>query len=153
MKRIALTVALVVLGASAGAAQAAPQPPVRHVFTIVLENKDYEQTFGAQPAAPHLAKELVSHGTLLTQYFGTGHLSLDNYLTMVSGQAPNPETQADCQLFRDVTPGVVVADGQALGSGCVFPKAVPTVVDQLESKGLTWRGYMEDMGADPAREA
>src|SRR3954471_1448680 len=80
----------------------APQPPIGHVFTIVLENKDYEKTFGADSAAPYLAKELVSRGTLLSNYYGTGHLSLDNYLTMVSGQAPNIETQADCQIFRDM---------------------------------------------------
>jgi hypothetical protein len=30
---------------------------------------------------------------------------------------------------------------------------VKTLADQLEEKHLTWRGYMEDMGKDPAREA
>jgi phosphatidylinositol-3-phosphatase len=30
---------------------------------------------------------------------------------------------------------------------------VKTLPDQLEAAGLTWRGYMEDMGKDPAREA
>ncbi len=27
-------------------------------------------------------------GALLTQYYGTGHVSLDNYISMISGQAP-----------------------------------------------------------------
>jgi hypothetical protein len=30
---------------------------------------------------------------------------------------------------------------------------VPSLPDQLEARGLSWRGYMEDMGADLARES
>jgi hypothetical protein len=41
---------------------------------------------------------------------------------------------------------VIDANGQAVGQGCVFPPAVTTVADQLTTAGLTWRGYMEDMG-------
>ena len=65
---------------------------------------------------------------------------------MVSGQAPNPQTQADCQFYTDFAPGDVGADGQAMGTGCVYPAAVKTIADQLTAKGLTWGGYMEDMG-------
>ena len=50
-------------------------------------------------------------------------------------------------------PGAVGADGQAIGQGCVYPRTVKTVADQLDGGGLSWRGYMEDMGDDPAREA
>ena len=39
-----------------------------------------------------------------------------------------------------------------MGHGCVYPAGVRTVADQLEAKGLTWKGYMEDMGNDPARD-
>jgi hypothetical protein len=34
----------------------------------------------------------------------------------------------------------------------VYPAAVQTVADQLDARGLTWKGYMEDMGADPVRD-
>ena len=44
-------------------------------------------------------------------------------------------------------------DGQAAGSGCVYPASVQTLAGQLDGAGLTWRGYMNSMGADPAREA
>ena len=30
---------------------------------------------------------------------------------------------------------------------------MPTLPDQLEAAGFTWKGYMEDMGNDPARES
>ncbi len=65
---------------------------------------------------------------------------------MVSGQPPNPMTQADCQIYQDFA-GTVGSDGVAVGQGCVFPTEVKTVADQLEAKGLTWKGYMEDQAA------
>lgn len=128
-------------------------PPIKHVFTIVLENKDYDVTFGAGSEAPYLARKLPAKGQLLTQYHGTGHFSLGNYITMISGQAENPDTQGDCSFgFNEITPGTIGADGQALGSGCVYPASVRTVADQLEAAGKTWRAYMEDMGDDLLRD-
>jgi hypothetical protein len=146
---IALTalVALLALGL-APTAGAASLPPVKHVWIVVLENKDYEVTFGANSPAPYLSKTLTAQGQLLTHYYATGHLSLDNYITMVSGQPPNPVTQSDCQFFQDFV-GTVGADGVAVGQGCVYPAEVKTIADQLEAKGLTWKGYMEDQAASP----
>ena len=56
---------------------------------IVLENKNYSDTFGTSTQDPYLQKTLVPMGALLSQYYGTGHVSLDNYISMISGQAPN----------------------------------------------------------------
>jgi phosphatidylinositol-3-phosphatase len=149
MRRLLLTLiaALALLPATAQAA-----PPVRHVFVIVLENEDAATTFGPGSPAPYLAQTLPAKGAFVPNYYGIGHNSLDNYLALVSGQAPTLVTQADCPLFADVLPGVPAADGQVLGQGCVYPAPVQTVADQLEAKGLSWKGYMEDMGNDPARD-
>lgn len=140
----------------ARSAQAAPAlSRLRHVFVIVMENEPYEVSFGAHSIAPYLAHELPQRGALLPNYYGIGHYSLDNYLGMISGQAPNPTTQADCKVFSEFVrakPGLD-QNGQALGEGCVYPADVKTLADQLESAGFTWKGYMEDMGADPARES
>src|SRR5262249_31962604 len=68
----------------------------RHVFVIVLENEGFEVTFGPNSKAPFLAKTLTSQGVLLSQYFATGHVSLDNYIAMLSGQAATPQTRLDC---------------------------------------------------------
>jgi phosphatidylinositol-3-phosphatase len=141
----ALTVALTL--ALASAASAAP-PPIKHVFIIVLENKGFDETFGPSSPAPYLSKTLTAQGELLTQYYATGHASLDNYITMVSGQAPAITTQADCPFYTDFLPGIIGSDGQAIGQGCVYPPAVKTVADQLAAKGLTWRGYMQDMASN-----
>jgi len=119
-----------------------------HVFLIILENKGFAETFGPHSKAPYLSGALRKQGRLLTQYYATGHFSLDNYITLISGQAPNPETQADCiRLYSEFAAlgAGLDHDGQIRGQGCVYPTIVPTLVDQLEQKHLTWRGYMEDM--------
>jgi phosphatidylinositol-3-phosphatase len=132
---------------------AAPAGRVGHVFVIVLENKNFEDSFAAvAPRAPYLAQVLVSQGAFLRQYYGIGHVSLDNYIAMLSGQGPNMVTQSDCQIFQDfVTQGPATLDGQAIGQGCVYPASVPDLTGQLGAKGLSWKGYMEDMGNDPSR--
>jgi hypothetical protein len=121
-------------------------PTIKHVFIVVLENQDYNTSFGSDSKAPYLSKTLPSQGQLLTHYYGTGHESLDNYITMVSGQPPNPYTQADAPLYVDFV-GSVGSDGVAVGMGSIYPAEVKTISDQLEAKGLTWKGYMQDMGA------
>ena len=151
---------LLCLAASTAASGASPTsagglPHVRHVFLIVLENEPYLTTFGEQSPAPYLAKDLPAKGALLTEYFGIGHYSLDNYIAMISGQAPNADTQNDCPVFSEfirTVPGLQV-NGQALGQGCVYPADVKTLSGQLDKAALLWRGYMQDMGADPARES
>lgn len=143
---ILLVAALLCLFANAGSASALPK--IKHVWIVVLENKDYNVTFGPNPPAPYLAQTLPSQGQLLTHYYGIAHFSLPNYIAMVSGQPPNPITQSDCQIFQDFV-GTMRSDGVALGQGCVYPAEVKTIADQLEAKGLTWRGYMEDQAASP----
>ena len=116
---------------AATATPAGAAPPVKHVFIVVMENKGYNETFGTDTKAPFLGRELPTAGALLQNYYATGHLSLDNYISMVSGQGPNPITQADCQIYQDVSPGTMGADGQASGAGCVYPSSVKTIANQL----------------------
>jgi hypothetical protein len=116
------------------------------VFVINLENEDYENTWGPASPAHYLNRTLVPKGTLLTQYYAIGHASLDNYIAEISGQSPNPETQGDCTVYTEFVAKGTGRYGQALGSGCVYPRTVPTIAGQLTAAGKTWRGYMEDMG-------
>jgi hypothetical protein len=128
-------------------------PPIKHVFVIVLENESASTTFGPGSPAPYLSKTLRAQGAYLPNYHGIGHFSNDNYIAMISGQAPNPANQADCQTFANFPTTAKGAHGQQLGSGCVYPKDVQTIAGQLTNKGLTWRDYNEGMGADPKRES
>jgi hypothetical protein len=128
---------------------------IGHVFIIVLENEDYSDTFATNTLAPYLAEQLPAQGALLKNYYGTGHESNDNYISMISGQAPNLDTQTDCQIysnFNGTGPNAALGN-QAVGQGCVFPTSVPNITDQLTAAKLTWKAYMEDMGNTPSRES
>jgi N-acetylated-alpha-linked acidic dipeptidase len=132
----------------------APLKP-QHVFVIVLENQSFGTTFGDRSTAPYLARTLPSEGALLPNYYGIGHSSLPNYLALISGQAPNRDTQLDCPVYSpfQMSQPALDADGQALGRGCVYPAIVKSLPDQLEAHGYRWKAYMEDMGNLPARES
>jgi phosphatidylinositol-3-phosphatase len=139
-------------GASGRARAAGTLPPIKHVFVIVLENEDYATTFGDPSADPYLASTLVKQGALLTNYYATGHESNDNYISLVSGQPPNVQNQADCQFFTNFIGGLLLPDGVETGTGCVYPANVQNIGTQLSSAGLNWKAYEEDMGNDPNRE-
>ena len=66
------------------------QGKIKHVWLIILENKSYDATFTGLNQNSYLWKTLPSQGALLKNYYGTGHFSLDNYTSMVSGQGPSP---------------------------------------------------------------
>jgi hypothetical protein len=158
---------LLCLGLAGAAAAEAPQPPpaahgtreplppIRHVFVLMLENQSYGVTFGSRSPAPFLSRTLPARGALLTHYYAIGHASLGNYIALVSGQAPNTATQLDCAVYEDFRASSAALDqhGQLRGSGCVYPRIVLSLPDQLEAAGLSWKAYMEDMGSNPARES
>src|SRR3954452_24649864 len=124
----------------------APTSPVGHVFIINLENKGFEETWGAGSPATFLNGTLRPKGQLLTQYYGTAHFSLGNYIAQISGQGPNADTQADCTTYKEFVSTGTGDLGQELGAGCVYPANVKTIADQLTSAGKTWRAYQEDIG-------
>src|SRR5579875_3490535 len=139
--------------AAAKAKPAYKLPPVRHLFVIMLENESYGATFGDPSAFPYLAGTLVKRGVLLRNYYATGHDSNDNYISIVSGQPPNMQNQADCHTFTTFTSSTLLPDGVQSGTGCVYPPNVQNIGTQLSAAGLRWKGYMEDMGNDPQRES
>ncbi|HEV7585246.1 MAG TPA: alkaline phosphatase family protein [Solirubrobacteraceae bacterium] len=153
--RISVAVALgaCALGFGTSSAAAFTPPKVRHVFVIVLENEGYAATFGNPGADPYLAQTLPSQGALLESYYATGHASNDNYISLVSGQPPNAQNQADCPKFDNFTGAIMLSSGVETGTGCVYPAEVPNIGTQLSTKKLTWKAYMEDMGNIPSRES
>ena len=150
---IAVALASCALGAVPPVAGAFTPPKVRHVFVIVLENQGYAATFGNPAADPYLAQTLPSQGALLESYYATGHASNDNYVSLVSGQPPNAQNQADCPKFDNFSGAVMLSSGVEAGTGCVYPAEVPNIGTQLSARKLTWKAYMEDMGNNPNREA
>lgn len=159
---------IAILSARAVNGSPAPTPAVstaaarvKHIFLIVLENKSFSDTFETSSQDPYLQKTLVPKGALLTQYYGTGHVSLDNYISMISGQAPTRDTANDCLPgltglvgnYNEIEHVDIAPNGQVIaGEGCIYPAKVKTLADQMDAAGLSWKAYMEDMGNDPARE-
>jgi hypothetical protein len=139
-------VSLSTAGTTDSAGTASYLPPVGHVFVINIENKGYDETWGPDSSATYLSRTLRAQGVLLNTYYGTAHNSQPNYVAQISGQGPNPEMQADCQLYTPFVGLVTVSPGQLVGTGCVFPASVPSLPQQLTQKGFTWKGYMDDMG-------
>jgi phosphatidylinositol-3-phosphatase len=150
----AIALGVMVLAATAAHASAASYhaPPIRHVFVIVLENEGYSSTFGEPASDPYLATTLPAQGALLQNYYATGHASNDNYISLISGQPPNPENQADCLVFSEFTGAMTLPEGVESGTGCVYPASVANIGTQLSAHKLNWKAYQEDMGNDPNRE-
>jgi hypothetical protein len=137
---------------------------IKHVWLIILENKSYDASFTGSNNNTYLWKTLPSQGVLLKDYYGTGHDSLDNYISMASGQAPLTDTQSDCPDYDSITgsvdysgnldsnpnygqlasaAGANAAPGQ---NGCVYPSSVSTLFNQLDAAGVSWKGYAQDLG-------
>jgi PASTA domain len=138
---------------------------IGHVWVIVLENHAYESSFtpleGTQSS---YLQQLPNQGALLTHYYGTGHSSLDNYVSMVSGQAPQADDQSDCSNYAAMdgsvdtsgTPATNADFGQLMSNagpdappgdnGCVYPSSVNTIFNQLDTANKTWKEYAQDLG-------
>ena len=149
---------------------------IKHVWLIILENKSYDATFTGLNQNSYLWKTLPEQGVLLKNYYGTGHSSMDNYLSLVSGQAPQrghpgrlQRRQPHCSAR---TPDIVHSTSTQrsrlnygsdrnsrptrskpsganapLGpNGCTYPTDVPTLFNQLNAAGQTWKGYAQDLG-------
>jgi hypothetical protein len=153
---------------------------IKHVWLIILENKSYDATFTGLNQNSYLWKTLPKQGVLLKNYYGTGHSSMDNYLSLVSGQAPEEDTQSDCSvedynfgsnasivtkggsLEKDKNYGQVASSANSSqpsganapdgDNGCTYPEAVPTLFNQLDAAKKTWKGYAQDLGNQPGRE-
>ena len=97
-----------------------PVGGVKHVWLIILENKSYDETFTGLNQNSYLWQTLPQQGALLTNYYGTGHFSMDNYISLVSGQSPSYGVQDDCSTTANMTNN---------NSGIITTGTVGTVTD------------------------
>ena len=106
---------------SSAAATAAPTPSAtaptayRHVYVIVMENKEYGSIVGSADA-PFENRLIATYG-LATSLYGEGHPSEPNYIALVSGGMQG-----------------VTTDG-------IYNLAQANVFDQIEAAGRTWHVY------------
>ena len=154
-------------------ASALPAGAIKHVWLIIEENKSYDATFTGLNKNSYLWQTLPSQGVLLKNYYGTGHFSQDNYEALVAGQAPEQDTQSDCDVAATNFSTNRLTDfsgsntsnvnyGQSVSAagpnakdgknGCVYPTAAPTLFNQLDAAGKTWKGYAQDLGDQTGRD-
>ncbi len=94
--------------------------PLTHVFVIVLENHSLASVLG-NPNLPTLNHLADTYG-LATNYTGVTHPSLPNYVAMLTGSDFGSRSDDPSQRF----------DG-------------PSLPDQLEASGRTWKGYFQGL--------
>jgi phospholipase C len=90
------------------------------VFVIVMENKEYGDVIGSasSPYVTALARRYAS----ATGFFGVRHPSLPNYFALTAGTTFGVDSDCtDCQ------------------------QSGPSIVDQLEAAGVSWKAYMGGM--------
>jgi phospholipase C len=103
-------------------ASGASVPHYNHIFVIVEENHGFDQIIGdsAAPAINQLAK---TYG-LATDYTGVADPSAPNYVALIGGNFYG------------------IADDNSYYTHTINK---PSVVNQLEDAGLTWKGYFQSI--------
>ncbi|KPV51364.1 hypothetical protein SE17_21605 [Kouleothrix aurantiaca] len=95
-------------------------PNFKHVFIIMMENKDYGNVLNSD-AMPYM-KQLAQQYGVATNYYGTRHPSLPNYISLTGGDTFGIEKNCiDCTLDQ------------------------ANIADQIEASGRTWKAYIESL--------
>jgi len=144
---LALLPALAAAGAAgeatpASGPRAAALPRYAHILVIVAENKSYDLIIGPHTAAPNLNRLAHQYG-LASQFFAETHPSEGNYVAMLGGDTFGIH---DDDAFY-CKPGMHDHWCQkAAESGYVnHTLSAPSLMDQLQARGLTWKAYMESL--------
>jgi len=143
--RLAAAISLAVIAFTAHAAAPAQRlvPRYAHIFVIVEENKDYQQIL--DPAvAPNIAGLAARYGNA-TQFFGEVHPSEANYVALLGGDTfgIHDDDGFTCKA-GDTDPFC----GGASELGYVdHTVRAPHLGMQLETAGLSWKGYFENLPA------
>src|SRR5258706_7579709 len=100
-----------------------PAGPIQLAFVVMMENHSYNEVWNTA-SSPYITQLGKSYARA-TNYHATTHPSLPNYLDIYGG--------SHYGITTDCNP-----------SSTCHINAV-SLADNLEAKGLTWKGYMESM--------
>ena len=92
-------------------------PDFRHVYVIIMENKEYGSIVGSS-SAPY-ENELIARYGSTTNFYAETHPSEPNYIALTSGGL------------------------QGTNSDGTYDLAVPNLFDQIESSGRSWHVYAQ----------
>ncbi len=116
-------------------------PKYQHIFVIIEENKSYDQIIG-NPNAPIINK-LAKTYNLADNFYAEVHPSEANYIAMLGGDTFGIH---DDDAFYCQAGSSDRFCGNSRKSDYVNHTVTSkSLMDQLEQKGLTWKGYFEDI--------
>ncbi|MBS0364953.1 MAG: phosphoesterase [Proteobacteria bacterium] len=122
-------------------AQPLPLPRYQHIFVIIEENRTADQVIG-NALAPNINRLARRYG-YAANFYGERHPSEPNYIAMLGGDTFG--IQDDDAFY--CKPGVRIP-GCLLSTQRGYPDhtiGARSLADQLAAKGLTWKGYFEDL--------
>lgn len=114
-------------------------PKYDHLFVIIEENKGYDQIMG-NPNAPNINQLAKTYG-LASQFYGVVHPSEANYIAMLGGSTFG--IHDDDAFYCQVANRDRFCGGSRNAGYANHTIASKSLMEQLEQKGLTWKGYFE----------
>jgi hypothetical protein len=135
-KRVAALLALVAATALPGVSSAHGRlaslgtaiPRYQHIFYIMMENHASNQIIGNTASAPTINSLASTYG-LATNYYGITHPSEPNYVASIGGSYFGIQDDAPYS-----------STGHVINA--------PSLADQLQAAGLTWKTYQQSLPYD-----
>jgi phospholipase C len=147
---IAAVLGILALATSADAARTRPRhvspaaqmPRYSHVFLIIDENKGYDQLMNLPALTPVIHALATQYGTA-TQFYAEVHPSEANYIAMLGGDTFGIHDDDAFYCIAGMNDAFCEASGQP--GYAKHDIAARSLMEQLASKGLTWKAYLEDI--------
>jgi len=118
-------------------------PAYGHIFVIIEENHTFDEIIGNK-AAPNINR-LAQHYGLATEFFGEVHPSEGNYVAMVGGDSfgIHDDDAYWCKpgAKDPACPHAYASDYPA------HSRDADNIARQIDAKGLSWKGYFQDIPA------
>jgi hypothetical protein len=112
------------------------------VFVIVAENKGYDLIIGPKTQAPNLNRLANTYG-VASQFFAEVHPSEGNYVAILGGDTFG--IHDDDAIYCKPKTEDIWCPKSKRSDYVDHTLSARSLMDQLESQGLTWKGYMEDL--------
>ncbi|HTL90192.1 MAG TPA: alkaline phosphatase family protein, partial [Leptolyngbya sp.] len=117
-------------------------PQYEHIFVIVAENKAYLQVIGKN--TPNLTRLATTYG-LAKNFYGEVHPSEANYIAMLGGSTFG--IHDDDAFYCQAGSSDRFCQSAKKPGYANHTLRDRSLMDQLNEKGLTWKGYFEDLPA------
>lgn len=142
--------AFVLALAGASPAAAASIPRYAHIFVIIEENHNFDHVIGSNAAANF--NRLAKQYGLATNFYAESHPSAPDYIAILGGDTFGIRDD-DAPYCKPGTTSLPVCDHAAEKDYVDHTIAARSLADQLNARGLTWKGYFEDIPAPGAADA